>query len=131
LNAFGTPTVVHFAAVLLTSAVLSAPWPSLDAVAIALAVCGLAGLGYGLIVTRRARHQGDYAAAREDWWWYILLPCVVYGALALAAIFLPGHPQSALFVIGGVVLSLLCVGIRNAWDTITYVATEEHEKATR
>ena len=39
---------------------------------------------------------------------------------------LPGHPGSALFVIGGVVLTLLLIGIRNAWDTVTYVVTGEH-----
>lgn len=131
LKAFGTPTVVHFAGVLLISAVMSAPWSSLEAAAVALVVCGLAGLGYALIVTRRARHQGDYAAAREDWWWYILLPCLVYGTLALTAVFLPGHPHSALFIVGGVVLSLLLVGIRNAWDTITYVVTEEPQPKAR
>ena len=53
LAAFGTPTVVHFCAALIVSATLSAPWHSLTMVAAALAVCGLWGVGYTLIVVRR------------------------------------------------------------------------------
>ncbi|MEP7013506.1 MAG: hypothetical protein ABJC13_24565 [Acidobacteriota bacterium] len=66
---------------------------------------------------------------REDWWWYVLTPCGIYATLLIAATMLPGHPHASLFVIAGVVLSLLLIGIRNAWDTVTYVATGEHEKA--
>ena len=132
LNAFGTPTVVHFAGVLVISAVMSAPWPSLHAASVALGLCGLAGLGYGLIITRRARRQGGYAPAGEDWLWYVWLPCGVYGTLAVAAMLLPREVQPALFVVGGVALSLLLIGIRNAWDTVTYVVTGEHaEKPER
>jgi uncharacterized membrane protein len=105
---------------------MSAPWPSLQAASVALVLCGVAGLGYALIITRRARRQPDYAPTREDWLWYVLLPCGAYGALAVASMLLPGHPGSALFVIGGVVLTLLLIGIRNAWDTVTYVVTGEH-----
>ncbi|HEV7668711.1 MAG TPA: hypothetical protein VGS22_09320 [Thermoanaerobaculia bacterium] len=129
LNAFGTPTVVHFVGALVLSAVMSAPWPTLGAVSTTVAVCGLAGLLYALIVTRRASRQEGYTPDREDWWWYVLTPCGIYATLLIAAIFLPGHPHTALFVIAAVVLSLLLIGIRNAWDTVTYVATGEHEKA--
>jgi hypothetical protein len=45
----------------------------------------------------------------------------------LEAVLLADHAQSALFVIGGVVLSLLLIGIRNAWDTVTYVVIGEQE----
>src|ERR1700704_3304769 len=49
LSAFGTPTVVHFTGALLVSAIMSAPWPSLLPLSIALAICGLGGLAYGAI----------------------------------------------------------------------------------
>src|ERR1700738_542129 len=55
VGAFGTPTVVHFSAVLLASAILSAPWHSIENVALAIGTCGLAGVVYGLIIVRRAR----------------------------------------------------------------------------
>jgi len=128
LNAFGTPTVFHFAGALVLSAVMSAPWHRLHAASVTLVTCGLAGLVYALIVTRRASRQSGYAPDLDDWWWYVLVPCGIYLTLVVAAILLPSHPHSALFVVGGATLSLLLIGIRNAWDTVTYVATGEHEK---
>jgi len=126
LNAFGTPTVVHFAGVLVISAVMSAPWASLHAVATALVLCGVAGLVYGWIVIRRARRQADFTAAREDWIWYIILPSVVYGILAVAALCVAAHPESSAFIVGGSVMALLLIGVRNAWDTVTYVVIGDH-----
>jgi hypothetical protein len=126
LNAFGTPTVVHFTGALVISALMSAPWPSLHAVAVALAIAGLAGITYALIVIRRARRQEGYAPSGEDWVWYVLLPCAAYGMLTVTAMLLPSASESALFGIGGVALGLLLLGIRNAWDTVTYVVTGEH-----
>jgi hypothetical protein len=60
INAFGTPTVVHFGGALLVSAIMSAPWPSLWPASVALEMCGLGGLGYGVIVFLRARRQTGY-----------------------------------------------------------------------
>src|SRR5919202_4946827 len=51
-RAFGTPTVVHFCAVLLVSAILSAPWHALSNVAFGLGACGLGGLAYAATVVR-------------------------------------------------------------------------------
>ncbi|HMG11792.1 MAG TPA: hypothetical protein VK571_01320, partial [Gemmatimonadaceae bacterium] len=42
IDAFGTPTIVHFCAVLLISAVLSAPWPDILGAAITTGVVGAA-----------------------------------------------------------------------------------------
>ena len=55
IDAFGTPTIVHFCAVLLVSAILSAPWPTLSSIGLVLGVCGAAGVAYGVIVVIRAR----------------------------------------------------------------------------
>src|SRR6476660_3844765 len=60
INAYGTPTVVHFSVVLAVSAIMSAPWPSLVAAAASLALCGFGGLGYAAIVVRRTRRQPQY-----------------------------------------------------------------------
>src|SRR5690348_2927772 len=49
ISAFGTPTVIHFCAVLLVAAIVSAPWHSLSSVALALGACGFAGVVYGVI----------------------------------------------------------------------------------
>jgi hypothetical protein len=127
LAAFGTPTVVHFCAALIVSAILSAPWHSLATVAVALAVCGVWGVTYTFIVARRARRQSTYQPVFEDWLWHTVLPLAAYGALLLAAINLPGDAERSLFVVAAAVLSLVLIGIHNSWDTVTYLALSQHE----
>jgi len=122
ISAFGTPTIVNFCAVLLVSAILSAPWHNLSSVSLALGVCGLAGVVYCLVVASRARSQTGYRPVFEDWLWHAVLPIIAHALLIVSAIFLPSHPQRVLFVIGASTLLLLFIGIHNAWDGVTYVA---------
>jgi hypothetical protein len=123
LSAFGTPTVVHFGGALLVSAIMSAPWPSLVQLSVALGLYGLAGLVYGAIVGRRARRQTGYQPVWQDWVWYITLPCASYAALTTAAGVLRTNMPLALFGIGTAALGLLIIGIHNAWDTVTHLVT--------
>src|SRR5690349_15199267 len=75
IRAFGTPTVVHLGGALVISAIMSAPWPSLFAVAIPVAACGILGIGYGNTVIYHARRQTGYQPVLEDWLWHVILPC--------------------------------------------------------
>lgn len=122
IDAFGTPVIVHFSAVLLIAAILSSPWQGLSNVSIVLAVCGLVGIIYGLIVVRRARSQTGYAPVFEDWLWHAILPITAYTGLFTSALLLRSYAQRVLFVIGAVSLLLLFIGIHNSWDTVTYIA---------
>src|SRR6185503_7464040 len=122
IAAFGTPTVVHFCAALLVSAVLSAPWPSLRGAAIVLGVMGALGIAYTAIVTRRARRTTQYRPVLEDWIWHSILPFVAYLAMVEAGATLQRYETGALFVVGASALLLLFIGIHNAWDTVTYIA---------
>ncbi len=124
VDAFGTPTIVHFCAVLLVSAILSAPWHGLSSVGLALGACGLVGVVYGVIVVRRARRQTGYHPVFEDWLWHAVLPLIAYALLLVAAVVLRSNPQRVLFVVGATALLLLFIGIHNAWDTVTYIAVE-------
>lgn len=124
IDAFGTPTVVHFCAVLLLAAILTAPWQALPNVRLALGTAGLAGIVYSSVVLRRARRQDGYKPVFEDWLWHTILPFVAYGIVALAAMALPRNPAPALFWVGAAALLLLFVGIHNAWDTVTYIAID-------
>jgi hypothetical protein len=126
IAAFTAPTVVQFGAVLLVSAILSAPWPALSPLALLLGLSGLAGVLYTALVVRRLRRldQNVYELVPEDWLWYAACPLVAYTALLAAAILLPFGPGPALFATGGVLLLLLFVGIRNAWDIVTYIVVE-------
>jgi hypothetical protein len=60
VDAFGTPTIVHFCAVLFVSAILSMPWPEISEAAIVAGISGALGVGYTLIVIRRARGTKNY-----------------------------------------------------------------------
>ena len=124
IQAFGTPTIVHFCAVLLVAAILSAPWPTLTSVAMALGACGLAGLIYSLIVLQRTRRQSGYRPVFEDWLWFAILPLIAYSGLLFSAVFFSASPRRVLFFVGGMVLLLLFVGIHNAWDSVTYITVE-------
>jgi hypothetical protein len=127
-RAFGTPTVVHFCAVLLVSAILSAPWHSLSTAGLILAACGACGLVYAAMVVRHARHQTDYVPVLEDWIWHIALPLIAYTAMLVAAVLLRQHPEEALFAIGATAILLLFIGIHNAWDAVVYMALQRPQE---
>lgn len=122
IGAFGTPTVVHFGAALLISAVMSAPWTTLASIRIVLALVGLAGVAIVARAFQRARRQSGYTPVWEDWLWHNILPLGAYAALFVAALLLPLHPHGAMFGIAAVALTLLFIAIHNAWDTVTYIA---------
>jgi hypothetical protein len=126
--AFGTPNIVHFCAALIVSATLSAPWRSLGNVAAAVGLCGVLGVAYALIVVRRARRQTTYQPVLEDWLWHGVFPIVAYTAMVIAAAMFPADPTHALFAIGAAVLSLVLIGIHNAWDTVTYLAVRQRTR---
>jgi hypothetical protein len=133
-NAFTTPTVVHFAAVLLLAAVGSAPWDGIATVSVLWGLVGLAGAMYVIIVARRVRLQTVYQAVFEDQLFHVLLPLAAYALLAVAAYTARSHQRPAMFLVGTAVLLLLFIGIHNAWDTVTYhvfVKRPEDEEAER
>ena len=128
MRVFNTSTVVHFGAALLIAALLSAPWPALWTAALLLGLAGLGGVSFVLIVLWEVRHRlVGYQLVRSDWLWYTLLPLISYTALVVAAILLPIYPGPVLFSIAAVTLLLLFMGIRNAWDVVTYMAIERSQ----
>jgi hypothetical protein len=129
LDAFGTPTVVHFGGALVVSAIASAPWASLSTMSIVLGVFGLSGLVYGGVVVRRARRQTGYEPVWQDWIWYATLPVCAYGGLALSAVFLRTDARLGLFVVAASALGLLLIGIHNAWDAVTHIIATDTNSA--
>jgi hypothetical protein len=126
LRAFGTPNVVHFCAALLTSAIMSGPWDAPIPLGISLAALGTIGFSYSLLVWRQARKATGYKPDIEDWIWYVTLPLAAYAALAAGGLLLPRNLRWPLVVVAAVALLFLFIGIRNAWDTITYVVLTRH-----
>ncbi|MBA2676977.1 MAG: hypothetical protein H0U76_01050 [Ktedonobacteraceae bacterium] len=131
IAAFSTPTVVHFCAVLLITAILSAPWPMLWLPGLLLGIAGLAGIGYVLIILRRTRRQSAYQPVLEDWVWHVIFPFVAYSALVVATIVLPSNPVTTLFIVGAATILLLFIGIHNSWDAVTYLIIQDFQPESK
>ena len=119
-SAFATPTIVHFGAVLLLSALISVPWHGIAVAAILWGVLGLVGLIYVFIVARRVRVQTAYSPEFEDRLFHVLLPFAAYATLVGSAYAARSNVGGALFGVGAAALLLLLIGIHNAWDNVTY-----------
>jgi hypothetical protein len=122
ISTFSTPTVVHFCAALFLSAILIAPWRAMVLPAVFLGLAGLYGLMYMVVVARRTKQLTAYDPDLEDWAWYTMVPFVAYGAILAGAAMLVRLPEDALFVLAAGVALLIFLGIRNAWDIVTYIA---------
>lgn len=134
VSAFNTPTVVQFGAVLLLAGVLSAPWQSFSSLSLLLGLVGLGMAFYSILVLRRMRRVPHYQSTLEDWLWYLALPLLAHVALIVAAFVLPRNPAPALYIVGLAMILLLLVGIRNAWDMVTFLAVERahsEDKSTK
>jgi hypothetical protein len=118
--AFATPTIVHFATVLLLSAALRAPWHAITSIAVVWGLVGLLGVVYAGVVARRLSRQTAYRPGLEDWAFHVALPLASYVTLAISALAAPFNTHDALFATGAAALLLLFIGIHNAWDAIVY-----------
>lgn len=125
MTAFTTPNVLHFGAALLASLVLGAPWKSLVAVGIAVGIIGLYGLLHIARVVLVARRMHRYDPDLEDWVFYSLVPFGAYALMLFGALSLTRAAHTALFAIAASVVVLIFLGIRNAWDIVTFIAVEE------
>ena len=130
-QAFATPTVVHFATVLLLSAIATMPWRGaiLGGFAIfptvfLMGLAGLLGVCYSITVVRRMRRQTAYAPEFEDWLFHALLPLAAYSVLIVAAaaasMLWQAFFSASLDAMAGAVLLLLVIGMHNAWDMVTW-----------
>jgi len=124
VSAYNTPTVVHFGTVLLLAGILSAPWPAFSSLGLLLGLLGLGMVSYSIIVMRRMRRVPNYQSTLEDWSWYVAFPLIANVLLIVAAFLLSENPVPALYLVGSTMILLLLVGIRNAWDMVTFLAVE-------
>jgi hypothetical protein len=131
ISAFSTPTVAHFGTALLVAVVLAAPWRALVEPAVLLGLVGLSGLVYLLRVTTKQMRMTSYEPDLEDWIWYTILPIIAYGAVLAGAILFFTTPAVAMFVLATGPVLLIFIGIRNAWDIVTFIATGQSDKPPR
>ena len=129
--AFSTPSVVHFAVVLLLSAIISAPWHGIGAVGFVLGLVGISGIAYGLITARRMQLQTAYRPVFEDWLFHCLLPLAAYGILVVSAFVTRFFARPSMFLVAASTLLLLFVGIHNAWDAVTFHVLSDRRGKTK
>jgi hypothetical protein len=124
LSTYSTPTVAHLSVALLGSAILSAPWHSLAHAGAMLALPGVYGVVYMVILIDRMRRGAafTYRPELEDWIWYAALPFLSYITITVAAVLLVTSPADALFPLAGAFVLLIFIGIHNAWDIVTTIA---------
>src|SRR5262249_50748999 len=85
---------------------------------------GVVGVLYVAIVWRRMGRQHGYKPVLEDWVFHLMGPMLVYVLLFVGAAGMAHDPEWALFLVGTMALLQLCIGIHNAWDTITYIVAQ-------
>jgi hypothetical protein len=129
VSAFGTPTVVHFCAVLLIAAIVATPHHTNGSLSLCLSLCGLFGLAYVIWVVNKARRQTGYTAELEDWIWHAALPIIAYASLLIVGIATYSHPVGALYVVGATTLLLLFDGIHNAWDAVVWMSLRRGKRS--
>lgn len=122
VSAFNTPTIAHFCAVLLLAGILSAPWQAFWSLGLLVGLLSLGGMIYLSRVMRQMKHIPDHQTPLRDWIWYFVIPFSLYVLLIIAGILFLTNPDLALFLVGTVMVGLLFLGIRNAWDLVTYLA---------
>jgi len=112
-----TPTVVKFTAVMLISAIAAAPLDA-DLQRWLLLVLGVVLLAWALVNCWRMffRPIDGQPSHWTDPWCYAAAPAGLYLALGVAA--LAGSAAG----VGIVAAAILVLGVRNAWDLITWIA---------
>ena len=132
VSAYSTPTIVHFGAALLISAIASAPWHRLVSAGLTIGAVGLAGIVYVALVFKMITGvpESSYSAVLEDWMFHVVLPLVVYVTYLVMAFVLPRYPEPALFAVGAATLLLLFIGIHNAWDIVTFLVLSSEQGAS-
>ncbi len=123
ISTFSTPTVVHFSCVLFTAASMAAPFRSLVPIALLTGAVGAFGLIVSIRIAVRTARLQNYRADGEDWMWHVVLPIVAYAVVTLAALTLRAAASPSLFATAAAMTLLIFIGIHNAWDVVTFLAT--------
>jgi hypothetical protein len=121
---YTTPTVIHFAAVLSISAIAIAPQLPGSITVVLIGVVAVLGLAYALrsTVGILKPRPGAESPHWSDSWFYGVTPAAIHFGLATVAAALYAHVPWAPHMMAALLLTLLLVSIRNAWDLVTWLA---------
>ncbi len=122
-----TPTIVHFGSTLAVSATFEIPGITPGATAAALGLVALAGLACGLRSAMGILRTPNGPPHWSDFWLYAGAPTALYAGLAAAAFGFWSGAEGAPGLTAVALLVLLLLAVRNAWDTITWIAAHSGE----
>ena len=111
---FMSPVVIHFSSVFFLSAVCLVPSHGPVFFAVLIATTAIIGAAVSIVITVWVVRT-DMTQFVQDYFAYGLLP-VTYLALLVASIMIYTGKDYALEVLGGGLLLLAIVNVRNAWD---------------
>jgi hypothetical protein len=117
---FMTPTLFHLGVILALSAMAMAPDLDGRATGGLVAASALAGAAFCVYAIAGIRSAGQ-ADHWSDVWCYGAAPLAAYAALGvIAAAFWMGSVAAP--ALAAVLMALLAIAIRNAWDLVTWMA---------
>lgn len=120
-----TPIVFHFAMVVVLSAIALAPHLHPAHVAALVGFCALVGAVHlGWTTWRIASPKTPAAPHWSDIWCYGAAPLLLYLLLGAGADAAMQRVSWAAYAIAAATLALLLVGVRNAWDLVTWLAPD-------
>ena len=125
LRAFITPIVIHFGSVLWIASIMSIPGHSALSLAVSMAVTGIGLTIYSVLtIYRMNSNRALYTPAMQDWIWNAALPSICCISLLAAGVLVLQHAVPALYLIGGVTMAMLFIGVHNAWDLAVWITVE-------
>jgi hypothetical protein len=123
VSIYMTPVVFHLAVVLVLSAVAMAPGLGAAVAGLVAGTAGVLGLVYSAWVSLSIRHiELTEPPHWTDFWWYGVAPFAVYVGLDASAVTVWLNRPLAAWGAGAMLMILLLVAIRNAWDMVTWMA---------
>lgn len=128
VSIYMTPTAVNFGLVVATSAVALAPLRTVVATALVLGVGALAATANAVWACLAIRAGGPGATTPHwsDFWLYGAAPLFLCVALVGSDVALLVHAGWAETSISFLLLGLLLLGIRNAWDLVTWMSAQRN-----
>ena len=120
-----TPTVIHFGSALFIAVFLTVPTLTSTSLGIILALAGLIGLWYAILIGLKMwRESRKHSApmSNSDWFWYLVLPAISYLSSVVGGIVSAFGREEGLDLIAFGIIALLVLGVRNAWDLMLWIA---------
>jgi hypothetical protein len=121
MQAFISPTVVHFTSVLVLALLALVPTHEWLTLAGLLALVGAAGGIYTANLWMQLFVRRRFDVDIVDRLFYAALPSLGYLLLLLAAFFLLRQSEAGLDLLAAAQITLLLAGIRNAWDMMMWI----------